>query len=168
MAQLREGFRRQLRTALAWATGLITAALISVAVGAAGAIVDVPQFIALDPPVTREIDGNYSEIDAAVTSFGIATGFFAVVVGVWAGRATHSGSISAGFTHQGRLTYLAWLMTAAILIPTSALLDLAFLHRHGWAAHYVRIALELGIAAGVVWACRQWWKNRIADLGGRR
>lgn len=161
-------WRRHSRTTLASLVGFTTVVLVALALGAAGDAIDVPPIVFFDPPLTREIDGDYQEISSATTSFGLAAGIFATVVGIWAGRATYSGGILTGLTPVARFTFLAWLMAATLLVFAGALLDLAFRHQYGWPASYVHGFLDISIAGGIAWSCRQWWKNRIAAIDRQR
>ena len=151
-----------MRTALAWIIGFAALLIVGVAIGLLGDAIGVPPAIYHDQPIGREIDGEYSESTSSPTSFGYATMIFSVVVGVWAGRVVFARSWWAGFTPTGRLTFLAWLMATAILLPAAAVVDLALESKHGTVVFYIRLVLELGIVIGVGWSCHQWWKNRVA------
>ena len=151
-----------MRTVSAWLVGILTLLVVSVGIGHLGEAIGIPPAIHHNEPMSREVDGEHTEFDSSPTSFGYSTMIFSFVVGIWAGQATFAKSLWAGFTTVGKLTFLAWLMATALLLPAGAVVDLAVQNRHGSAVYYIRLLLEIGIMAGIGWACRQWWKNRVA------
>lgn len=150
-----------MRTVTAWLVGIVGFLLVGVGIGLLGDAMGIPPAVHHNRPIGREIGGEYSESDSSPTSFGYATMIFSAVVGVWAGRASFARSWWAGFTPIGKLTFFAWLTSAAVLLPAGAIVDLAFQHKHGPAWYYIRLLLEIVTAAGVAWACHRWWKNRV-------
>ena len=164
---LSSNVRPHMHTAAAWVVGFVAMITVALLLGLAGDAIGVPPLIFHDTPIGREIDGEYIESSSSATSFGLATMLFSWVVAVWAGRAVYAKSWGAGFTPVARLTFFAWLIGTAVLVVAGAVVDMAFQRRNGSIVFYARLLLELGIAAGVAWACHQWWKNRVARLQNR-
>ncbi|MBF6989295.1 hypothetical protein [Cupriavidus sp. IK-TO18] len=157
-----------LRKLLAWLVGIAVFLALGMALTWAGSAFGVPSSIDLDGPTTiTHGSGRYSydeDTESSETLYGLVTGALSIIVGLWAGRAIYARSWRAGFSERGLLTLWAWIMALAILAALSVLTYLAFRSFHGRTASYARMFIELGSAAGIAWACYQWWKNRVSRL----
>ena len=157
-----------MRTAASWIVGFVVFLSVGLGLAFLGDAVGVPIAIDLDEPTTiTHGGGRYSydeEVSSLQTSYGSASGVFAIAIGLWAGQAVFFRSWGAGFTKKGWYSFIAWLMAAAILMLVSVLVHLAFRSFHGSIASYLRMFIELGALLGVGWSCYQWFNNRIKHL----
>ena len=157
-----------MRTLLGWVVGIFITLAVGVGLTAAGEALGVPSSIDLDEPTTvTQGGGRYSydeEVTSLQTSYGYASGAFAVVIALWASQAAYHGKLGAGFSRKGWYSYSAWVIALVVLMVLSLLTHLAFRHFHGAIAYYARMMVELASLAGVGWASHQWYKNRVVSL----
>lgn len=157
--------KRLMRTAFGWFVGIVVVAAVGFALGSAGAALGIPMFITLDDPITISYyKGPDVETSDLATMFGYAAMGFTLLVGSLAGRAAYVGRWDAGFTKKEWFSLFAWLMALSILMVVFVLTDLALRRFSGSLASYTGVLIEFGAVAGVGWACRQWWKNRIKQV----
>ena len=155
-----------MRSFAAWIIGIVIA--VGVGLTFVGEMLGVPSSIDLDEPTTiTHGGGRYSydeEVTSLQTSYGYASGAFAIVIGLWAGQAAFHQRLSAGFTKEGWFSFSAWIIALTALMTISILIHLAFSKTHGALAYYVRMTLEILAIGGIGWASHQWYKNRVASL----
>ena len=157
-----------MRAFAAWIIGIVVIIAVGVGLTFVGEALGVPSSIDLDEPTTiTHGGGRYSydeEVTSLQTSYGYASGAFAIVIGLWAGQAAFHQRLSAGFTKEGWFSFSAWIIALTALMTISILIHLAFSKTHGALAYYVRMTLESLAIGGIGWASHQWYKNRVASL----
>lgn len=157
-----------MRSFVAWVLGIIVFIAVGVGFSFVGEQLGVPSSIDLDEPTTvTRGSGRYSydeEVTSFQTSYGYASGAFAIAIGLWAGQAAFHKKLRAGFTKEGWFSFSAWLIALGALMVISVLIDLAFAKFHGALAYYIRMFLELSAIGSVGWSAHQWYKNRVASL----
>lgn len=136
-----------MRTALAWACGIVAALtsgfLYSWLTGAAG----VPMF-----------EGDQRLVGATYH----AELLLAVVVGCWAGLAAFNGQWGGPLTAIGRVSLVAWLAAAVVLAALAVPFDIAFLRRAEVWAQVAHVGFVLAAVTGVGITCYCWWKRHEA------
>ena len=157
-----------MRVALGWIVGFVATIAVALLLTWAGEAIGVPSAVHLAEPIIVTSYDNDELVDSGQTSFGLAAGAASLVIGIWAGQAAFFGQWNARFTRTGWCTFAAWLMACGILMIVTALTHLAFRSAGADSARYVKMVIELGAAAGVGWACHQWWKNRTARFNDKR
>lgn len=153
-----------MRLIFAWIGGIATFLVLARVFDWIGDSIGVP--VLLDLGYTRFWSDRYGEYeaDSEFTNYGICTVFITWMLAIRVGMTINANAIDAGVGPEGNLQFVCWLIGLSILAISLALLRLALQDFHSDLSGFINVVLQFSIAAGVWWAVKTFYDQRLEKL----